>query len=481
MHHEIHRHNIAQRARNPVIRDLVQRLERAGTAAFAGFREALLAEFSDDMMILSPIGTGDYACEHYGRNIVRAVGIDFAGHPVSRMPGPIADLTVESCVRVLAGDGPLLTIHRSLGTAGICLWERLVFRITGVDGDPRIVIFSTPMLYHEALLETVLASSPCGIVALHAVREADGTVTRGVIIAANRRAAELAGKPGHDLVDADARATLPFLADETVWRRCLYAIELRRTDSLEASHLVNGREVWMQIALAPLGDGLVMTLTDVSDLMNANLVLQSRAATLALEVGRERATRRALSNEIGEREAREQELRRLAETDPLTALLNRRSLKEKAEALIAAADCDGGAISLFVIDLDHFKQVNDRHGHPAGDAVIRAFADLLLGHMRAGHLVGRLGGEEFAVVLPGTDADEAKRIGERFLKLLRATHLPVSEDLDLQVTASLGIATRLAGETIGDLIARADQQLYRAKNDGRDCIRSGEDLIADAA
>jgi diguanylate cyclase (GGDEF)-like protein len=244
----------------------------------------------------------------------------------------------------------------------------------------------------------------------------------------------------------------------------------------------DGEQVWLKIAVAPLGDGLVLTLTDISDLMTANLSLRSRAASLALEIGRERATRRALSQEIGQREEREQELRRLAETDPLTALLNRRSFIEKANMAIAACDAAGQATSLIIVDLDHFKSVNDGHGHAAGDAIIRAFADLLLGMVRSDlDLVGRFGGEEFAIFLPRADTVSAQHLAQRVKDELARRQLPVSETLALQVSASFGVATRLAGESFTAFIERADRALYRAKHEGRDCIRLANPGVAVAA
>ena len=139
-------------------------------------------------------------------------------------------------------------------------------------------------------------------------------------------------------------------------------------------------------------------------------------------------------------------------------------------------------MSLIVVDLDHFKSVNDSHGHPAGDAVIRAFADLLLGLVRTDRdLVGRFGGEEFAIFLPRADLVAAQRTAQRMQETLAARCLPVSETLSLKVSASFGIATRLSGESLPDLIERADRALYRAKNDGRACIRVAEGCISAAA
>jgi diguanylate cyclase (GGDEF)-like protein len=485
MYQEVHFDNIAARAHAPEIAGLLQRFERhaAGSAgvSFEDLSAELAPLYDDDLMFLQPTGDGDYLYCSCGAGIARNVGRNLAGGRVSSMTPQIARFTTECYDRALATSQPVHTVHRSVKTTRVMLWERLIMPTIAANGERFLIVFSKPLHFSEELLMTVLDTSPTGIVALRAIRDEDGNIARTVVTTANRRAAQIAGDPERLLLDDEARDVLPFLADDMVWRRCLYAIELRRNDVFEICFTVNSREVWLQVSLAPLRDGLVMTLNDISELMIANLTLQSRAATLALEIGRERATSRALSQELGRREEREQELRRLAETDPLTTLLNRRSLIEKAQAAIEANAASGEATSLFVIDLDHFKQINDGHGHAAGDAAIRAFADLLLGHMRPSHLVGRLGGEEFAVVLPSTGAAEARRIAERFQALLRATHLPVTEELDLQVSACIGIATHLQDESFAAFVARADKQLYRAKNEGRDCIRCADDPVSAAA
>lgn len=272
------------------------------------------------------------------------------------------------------------------------------------------------------------------------------------------------------VLGGDVREALPFLAAEEHWTRLRQAVERLQPDQFEVAFVAGGRQVWLQVSLALLGDGLVITLSDISSLMLANQSLQQRAATLALEVGIERATRQALSEEIGLREEREKELRRLAETDPLTALLNRRSFTERAQTMMRDGLAEGTAVSLLIIDLDHFKRINDTHGHPAGDAVIRAFADLLLGVFGARDaLVGRFGGEEFAILMRG-DQQEAERAAARVQQALASRTLPVSETLGLAITASCGIASRHEGETLGALTNRADHALYRAKSEGRNRI-----------
>lgn len=486
MYQEVHTQNIVERAHAPEITELLRRFtllaEGEAGAPYEALWQEVMAEFGEDLMIMVPTGDGDYIHQHYGREIIRYVGGNRCGERVSQMSLQVARFTIECYDRALADGQPIYTVHRSVMTYRASLWERLILPTTAANGERFLVVFSRPLQFREELLTTVLETSPCGIVALRAVRDNDGNVERTIVITANRRAGIIAGHDDEQLLDNDARACLPFLADNMVWRRCLYVIELRRNDMFEACFTVNGREVWLQLALAPLGDGLVMTLTDITELMIANLTLQSRAATLALEIGRERATRRALSHEIGQREEREQELRRLAETDPLTALLNRRSFTEKANAEIAACAADGDDASLIIVDLDHFKSVNDGHGHAAGDAVIRAFADLLLGLVRPDRdLVGRFGGEEFAVFLPRTGAAATLRIAQRIQDALAVKQLPVSETVALQVTASLGVAIRQNEESFADFFARADSALYRAKHEGRNCIRLAGADIAVAA
>ncbi|PWJ55204.1 diguanylate cyclase (GGDEF) domain-containing protein [Quadrisphaera granulorum] len=157
--------------------------------------------------------------------------------------------------------------------------------------------------------------------------------------------------------------------------------------------------------------------------------------------------------------------------DPLTGLLNRRGLHAAASALP-----EGGQLAVVIVDLDHFKAVNDEHGHEAGDAVLRALSALLLDavlpHLDRGAAATRLGGEEFALLLPGLDADGATAVGQRVLSTLRSTTTPVPSlggTVHLRVTASAGVAAG-TGRDVSELLRRADAALYRAKGQGRDAL-----------
>jgi diguanylate cyclase (GGDEF)-like protein len=154
--------------------------------------------------------------------------------------------------------------------------------------------------------------------------------------------------------------------------------------------------------------------------------------------------------------------------DGLTALVNRRSAYDSTTAMIARARRTGTALSVVMFDLDRFKQINDGYGHAAGDEVLRCVASTVRVTVRDGDLAARLGGEEFAVVLPDTCLHEARVVAERLRTQLRARTIPA---IGSSVTASFGVAElHPADLTAENLLHRADQAMYRAKAQGRDQI-----------
>ena len=164
---------------------------------------------------------------------------------------------------------------------------------------------------------------------------------------------------------------------------------------------------------------------------------------------------------------RQQErLRQQLLSDPLTGLLNRHLLTETLERAMARADRDGMPSTLLVMDIDHFKRVNDDFGHAAGDDVLRGVGELLRQRLRASDVAFRLGGEEFLLLLHGADRAGARRLSEALLAELRnAPLLP-----ERRVTASIGTATLDGERDTRSWIARADEALYRAKRTGRDRV-----------
>jgi diguanylate cyclase (GGDEF)-like protein len=164
------------------------------------------------------------------------------------------------------------------------------------------------------------------------------------------------------------------------------------------------------------------------------------------------------------------ELRRLASTDELTGVANRREFLNLLQRSIDLARNSGEMLAVAIFDIDHFKRVNDTYGHPAGDAVIRKVAAIALDTVRSQDVVGRIGGEEFAIILSGCTPGEAFTICERLRVAVQQERLELETGDAFCVTVSTGIAAIRETDDARSLIARADEALYSAKNDGRDRV-----------
>lgn len=174
--------------------------------------------------------------------------------------------------------------------------------------------------------------------------------------------------------------------------------------------------------------------------------------------------------DISRRKRNEKRLNELATTDEMTGLSNRRHFLEQAEAQLRQALRYSQEFSFMMLDLDHFKRINDTHGHDAGDEVLRAVAKTMREVMRGTDIIGRLGGEEFGAVMPETGVEAARQVAER-LRLQIMEHPIATPSGFVRVTASIGIAHLHPGQAaLSDLMKKADLALYEAKNGGRNRI-----------
>ncbi|GLH65823.1 GGDEF domain-containing protein [Geothrix edaphica] len=163
----------------------------------------------------------------------------------------------------------------------------------------------------------------------------------------------------------------------------------------------------------------------------------------------------------------------LSTKDPLTGLANRTRALGEFQTRFGLSVRYRRPLSVLMCDLDHFKQINDAHGHGAGDFVLQIFGERLRATLREADVAGRIGGEEFLVILPETDLNGAQPFAERLRKAIAAAPVPLP-GCDLEVTCSLGIAERVPGDLdAGHMLARADAGLYRAKMEGRNRVCVG--------
>jgi diguanylate cyclase (GGDEF)-like protein len=207
------------------------------------------------------------------------------------------------------------------------------------------------------------------------------------------------------------------------------------------------------------------------DLHAANRTLMDQAVDL-------QRLNDVLHQEIERREALEHELRRIASVDELTGTHTRRHVLELGEHEQRRRSRHGHELAILMMDLDHFKRINDGYGHAAGDQVLRDFGFLLRSSLRKGDIAGRFGGEEFLAILPETDPATAQSIAERLCERVRENRT-LWKDQSLAVTVSIGLVAVDRDESLDRAIARADRALYLAKRAGRDRVMVGSDLDTD--
>ena len=181
---------------------------------------------------------------------------------------------------------------------------------------------------------------------------------------------------------------------------------------------------------------------------------------------------------------RELDLEQLVSTDALTHVATRRHFMQRGNEVLRSAERNGHKLSLLILDLDHFKSINDTYGHPAGDQVLRSVAEAFRSSLRPGDLCGRLGGEEFGILLSNTDHDAAHSSAERLRSVVNALSIPVESGKHITPTVSIGGILllpsnmgQLSSPSLDEAISIADQALYRAKNTGRNRVVFSPPLV----
>ncbi|MDO8651715.1 MAG: sensor domain-containing diguanylate cyclase [Undibacterium sp.] len=175
--------------------------------------------------------------------------------------------------------------------------------------------------------------------------------------------------------------------------------------------------------------------------------------------------------DVTQRKMMERELQRLATTDPLTNIANRRAFLEQADLIFKSSQRYLSSMNMLMLDLDFFKAINDKYGHLGGDKVLTRFAQTVALELRDSDLFGRIGGEEFCILLQQSNQQEAMNVAERIRERVHSLFLKNTEGESFTLTVSIGMTTNLASdERLGRLFERADKALYEAKNSGRNRV-----------
>ena len=320
-----------------------------------------------------------------------------------------------------------------------------------------------------AIADATIASAL--LLACEAVRRLYGANPRPALLVAFLFAA-IAGCLGFEAMREEPAARVVFTSVLVAMASSLTAIRIARTRDppaeavrrlLVAAGFVNALVWLLRSGLAADSLGLPVSRTEMAqplDIVTAALVILLPAIVTALMVT---ATYARMADE----------LRALATTDPLTRLVSRRVLFERGRPLIAAMRAAERPLAAMMVDIDHFKRINDRYGHPAGDAVLRHCARQLRAGTRADSLVARYGGEEFGLLVPLDRPSDGFVAAERLRHRVSSRPCQVG-DASIAVTVSIGMALLQPGQTLEQLLAEADRLLYTAKRGGRDRVGTAE-------
>jgi diguanylate cyclase (GGDEF)-like protein/PAS domain S-box-containing protein len=337
-----------------------------------------------------------------------------------------------------------------------------------------VVVDITERKYLERRFEMAIEAAPIAMLML----DADGRIAL-----VNREAEKLYGYRRSEILGAAVEVLVPpayRFKDSRQREEFFGATTAQRLGSPQHELYglrSDGSEFPIEVGLTPVAGGTGMlklvTVVDVSESRRTDAARRRASEELEQRVNERTAelARASLENEalLASLQVKSQELERLSREDPLTHLANRRDFDERLNDEIGRATRLGIALTTVMIDLDHFKQVNDRFGHAIGDDVLREAAALVRQQCRAIDVLGRYGGEEFAMALPGTELRAGIALCERIRQAFKAFDWGRLAP-GLSLTISAGVSTWKAGRTAADLLHAADERLYEAKRRGRDCV-----------
>ncbi|WP_051231375.1 EAL domain-containing protein [Kaistia adipata] len=418
--------------------------------------------------------------ERVGSRVVQLFGHDPTGRMLSALTNPEASTFRPLYQSVLESGKPALGLHGRVGPGAIGMTERLVLPIRR-GGQSGLLCYLRPREDATNVLRALIEVSADGIAVLNATRDETGRITDFIISAVNTEMARRLRASAEALVGSSIQKFWPSLGKIGLLERFARAVDSQISDVFDTSYEVHGQIVERQLRLSPHGEGLTLTGVDIgptlaasraisrqhADLIKANELLEMRALDLMASYQSLEQTTHTLREEIQRNRTLEAELVHLAHHDSLTGLPNRSYFEQCFEEKLKQMNRARRRAALCVLDLDHFKDINDSLGHDAGDKVLKEISDRLRRTIRKSDVMGRLGGDEFAVVL--TNARDIADASTAVRRMLDAVSRPFSvKGHDVPISLSAGVAIFPAdGRTFGELMADADIAVYRAKRAGR--------------
>lgn len=400
----------------------------------------------NDLMLVEQTAPGEFEYLRYGANILLASGFDMTGRRTSDFKSDIGDFFAQCYQRCIEEGQALYTTNPAAHAALVTGWERLLLPLCDDQGSPRYVLgYNRPLSFKHELLAHVLDATSDIIIALDRTPPDDAPELDFLVLSINAAAEKFFGHRRADVVGHLLSTVAPHWHTSTLGRALVDSLRRGVRSQFEWDCVQDGTPCWYRVAVNPFSEGTVITMSDITELKDKEHALGE------------------LNRDLG----------RLANTDSLTGASNRRHFLAAAEAETERAQRYGLPLAMIALDVDRFKHLNDRFGHATGDVALKELVQRLNGKLRANDTLGRLGGEEFSILLPHTGELEAYELAQRLCADIAAHSIEVqeeSQEIDIHVTCSFGVAEFSSDETLSALLARADKALYRAKRMGRNRV-----------
>jgi diguanylate cyclase (GGDEF)-like protein len=479
---DIRSHDIEQTTDFSDVRDLYavwSAANRGDIPDIRHFELVLAGPLAERMMVMRVHGES-LIYEQVGRNIVSVFGHDPTGKLLEDIHNVGARTFRATYLDVLRSGRPALALHNNVGATSVGITERLMLPVRSGETDC-LICYVRPREDATNVLRSVFNISADAITVLNAIRDSEGAVINFSLVAANVESARRLNTHPDALIGKQLLDIWPFAETSGMMERLVRSVASQLPDIFDASYPQDGKIVERQLRLAPHGEGLTVTDVDIGptlaatraieaqhkELLHANELLEARAVDLMASYASLERTTNDLREEITRNRALEAELVHLAHHDGLTGLPNRSYFERRFEEKLKQMKRAKRRAALCIIDLDHFKDINDSLGHDAGDMVLREVSSRLRTTIRKSDVIGRLGGDEFAVVL--TNAQDTQDAAAAVKRMMEAVARPFAvKQQDVPISLSAGVAVFPDdGRTSGELMADADIAVYRAKRAGR--------------